>query len=274
MRTAVARWHRLRRWFGPPALATEEQTQRAYTLWVIAWATFAFASLASNFQRLQELERMRDDLVHMVVHDMRSPLAALTMTLDLLKTLVEGEAVEVLDDASRIATTLIDMANGLLDVSRLEEGRMPLRRSRCDLSRLAERTCSEMQALEPERRLTRRAEPVTVTCDQALIARVFSNLVGNAMKHTPPGGEILVEVRKTASGARASVRDQGNGVPAELRPRLFEKFASVTLRDDRRIHSAGLGLAFCKLAVEAHGGTIGVESGAGSGCTFWFELPR
>jgi signal transduction histidine kinase len=231
--------------------------------------------LANNFQRLQELERMRDDLVHMVVHDMRSPLAALTMTLDLLKTLVEGEAIEVLQDASHIANTLINMANGLLDVSRLEEGRMPLHRARCDLSRLVVRTCTEMQALEPERRLVPRAtEPVTVMCDQALIARVLSNLVGNAMKHTPRGGEITIEVTKTARGARASIQDQGNGVPAELRPRLFEKFAAVTFRDDRRVHSAGLGLAFCKLAVEAHGGTIGVESGAGSGCTFWFELPR
>jgi signal transduction histidine kinase len=103
---------------------------------------------------------------------------------------------------------------------------------------------------------------------------VLSNLVGNAMKHTPAGAEIAVEVSQTASGARASVRDQGKGVPPDLRPRLFEKFASVTLRDNRRVHSAGLGLAFCKLAVEAHGGTIGVDSVPGNDCTFWFELPR
>jgi signal transduction histidine kinase len=230
--------------------------------------------LASSLQRLQELEQLRDDLVHMVVHDMRSPLAALFMTLEMMQAFVEGEGQEQLVDALHLTETLHEMTNSLLDVSRLEQGKMPLQRRPCDLSQLAARVCTEAGVHAPKRAIEYDGSgPVRVSCDSALITRVLSNLISNGIKHTEDTSKILVGVAATKQGARVFVQDDGPGVPAELQGRLFEKFAAVAMREQLRYHSAGLGLAFCKLAVQAHGGVIGVDSAAGSGSTFWFELP-
>ena len=99
--------------------------------------------------------------------------------------------------------------------------------------------------------------PVIATCDADLVRRVIENLVSNAVKHTPTGGNVTVDVRVDDGRLRVAVRDEGRGVPEEVRSTLFDKFASSNKM--ARSHSAGLGLAFCKLAVEAQGGTIGVE---------------
>ena len=230
--------------------------------------------LAVSLQRLQELEQLRDDLVNMVVHDMRSPLMVLMMDLAMLKSADRADAAELFDSAERTTQLLNQMTNTLLDVSRLEQGQMPLQRAPCDLRALAERVCREMNVLEPGRSLTCGAEqPVTVSCDESLIARVLSNLISNGIKHTPAEGALSVCVSARDGAARVSVQDQGPGVPAEVRPRLFEKFGAMSVRKERRYHSAGLGLAFCKLAVQAHSGTIGVDSAPGGGSSFWFELP-
>lgn len=230
--------------------------------------------LASSLQRLQQLEQLRDDLVHMIVHDMRSPISGLYLTLDMVQEAVQGDAKEQLAEAMRLTATLHEMTNCLLDVSRLEQGKMPLQREPCDLSQLAARACDDARAYAPKRAITCASRaPVRVSCDTSLISRVLSNLISNGIKHTADNNTIFVGVAATDHGARVVVQDDGPGVPAELRGRLFEKFAAVGRRDPLRYHSAGLGLAFCKLAVQAHGGAIGVESAAGSGSTFWFELP-
>ena len=230
--------------------------------------------LQRGLQRLQELERLRDDLVHMIVHDMRTPLFTLFMNLELLKPKVQGEAVQILDESMQTAERLHLMANDLLDVSRLESGQMPLQRTRCDLSKLVARVCHEAHALEPERVLCCDADvPVPVSCDASLIGRVVTNLISNGIKHTATGTQLRVSVVRGEHGARVSVEDHGPGVAPEVRAHLFEKFAAVAPSSDRRYHSAGLGLAFCKLAIEAHAGRIGVDSAAGGGSVFWFELP-
>jgi signal transduction histidine kinase len=230
--------------------------------------------LASNLQRLQQLERLRDDLVHMIVHDMRSPISGLYLTLDMIQAAAQGDARVQLAEAMRLTASLHEMTNCLLDVSRLEEGKMPLQPQPCDLSKLAARACDEARAYAPKRVIKcLRTAPVNVSCDASLISRVLANLISNGIKHTEDNNTILVGVAATEQGARVIVQDDGPGIPAELRGRLFEKFAAVGRREPLRYHSAGLGLAFCKLAVEAHGGKIGVESAANSGSTFWFELP-
>ena len=173
----------------------------------------------------------------------------------------------------RTADSLHRITNCLLDVSRLEEGQMPITRSWCDLGALATQVCHEMSALAFDRKLICDAQPVRIRCDEELIGRVLSNLISNGFKHTAIRGELHVTVTARAAGARVAVQDEGPGVPAEVRPRLFEKFAAVSLRKEREYHSVGLGLAFCKLAVQAHGGAIGVDSAPGGGSIFWFDLP-
>mgnify|MGYP003444474263 FL=1 len=133
---------------------------------------------------------------------------------------------------------------------------------------------SRAHAMEPERVLCCDATvPVPVSCDASLIGRVVTNLISNGSKHTASGGQLQVRVLASECTARVQVEDRGPGVAPEVRAHLFEKFAAVARREDQRYHSAGLGLAFCKLAVEAHGGRIGVDSAAGGGSIFWFELP-
>ena len=101
----------------------------------------------------------------------------------------------------------------------------------------------------------------------------MENLVSNGIRHTPAGSRMRISIASGDGRVRVAVHDQGRGVPPEAREKIFEKFGTVEARHDRSYHSVGLGLAFCKLAIEAQGGTIGVDSGVPAGSTFWFELP-
>ena len=230
--------------------------------------------VSDSLERLRELERQRDDLVHMVVHDMRSPLMVLIMRLEQLKSTVAAGPDKPLDAALRSAVALNRMADTLLDVSRLEEGKMPVHRAPCELSAVAAEVRAAFLSRDPGRVIDMDCPaPVTATCDRELIKRVLENLVSNGVKHTPSGGRLRIEVQGRPEGARLAVHDEGEGVPLEARQRIFEKFGTLAARKDRSYHSAGLGLAFCKLAVQAHGGTIGVDSATPQGSVFWVELP-
>ncbi|MFI5232587.1 MAG: response regulator [Gemmatimonadales bacterium] len=232
------------------------------------------AELAESFTRLQALEKSRDDLVKMIVHDMRGLLTVVLANLELARPDITGDAAADVDAAVRAAKDVTHMSNTLLDVSRLEEGKMPLHRAPCDLAAVAKESRDSMSALDTSRTIEVVASgTVMASCDEDLILRVINNLVSNAVKHTPSGGRLQIEVSARPGGARVAVRDEGRGVPAEIRGRLFEKFAGVHTKDRKAVHSAGLGLAFCKLAVEAHGGTIGVEDAVPKGSVFAFELP-
>ena len=230
--------------------------------------------LSAQLEQLRSLERLRDDLVHMIVHDMRSPLTVLIGRLELLKPHVANGPGKTLDTALRSAVALNRMADTLLDVSRLEDGKMPVHRTPCDLSKLAADVRASFAAVEPDRVIDLDCpEPVTATCDPGLVQRVLENLVSNGVKHTPSGGRLRIAATALPGRARLTVQDEGEGVPPEARERIFEKFGNVAARKSRSYHSAGLGLAFCKLAIQAHGGTIGVDSATPQGSLFWVELP-
>jgi len=237
----------------------------------------ARVALAGSYRRLRTLEQLRDDLVHMVVHDMRSPLLALLVNLRVLKrpgSALDDESRETLEDAIQSAEALSRMANNLLDVSRLEDDKMPLQRAVWDLTQMACEVRSALGTLDRDRHIDIESPGVvTVTCDGALVRRVVENLVANGIGHTPSGSRLRISIAGGDDRVRVAVHDEGPGVPAEARERIFEKFESVETQGASSYHSAGLGLAFCKLAIEAHGGTIGVDSRMSAGSTFWFELP-
>jgi two-component system, sensor histidine kinase and response regulator len=235
--------------------------------------------LALSYQRLQALERARDDLVHMIVHDMRSPLMVLMGSLSLLELAAEtgrrpADPID-LRAAMAAAGDLNRMAKDVLDVSRLEKAEMPIVRTDCDLVELAAGVEASLGAWERDRRIALRGgAPVRVRCDPGLVRRILENLIGNAIKHTPSGSEVEIAVTADAARARVEVLDRGPGIPPEARERIFEKYGAMQMRHDSTYHSVGLGLAFCKAAVDAHGGTIGVAPRDAGGSCFWFELPR
>lgn len=234
--------------------------------------------LSRSFERLASLEKLRDNLVHMVVHDMRSPLAVLAGHLELLRDSafprLSADELEDLSAAERATEVLRRMANELLDVSRLEEGKLPLRREEHDLAALAVTVVNGLGHLARERAIELDVPAAaTLLCDASLIHRVLENLLSNALKHTPSSESLRVSVAADAQRVRVEVADSGRGVPEEARQKIFEKFATLERATPTAQHSAGLGLAFCKLAVEAHGGAIGVEPRSPRGSIFWFELP-
>ncbi len=235
--------------------------------------------LQENYRRLSELERLRDSLVHMVIHDLRSPLLGLSGCLQMLQSDLDGkletEQVEDLDSALTAAVRLSEMVTSLLDVSRLEAGEMPLHKQVCDLRPVISTAIESLGGLVKGRNVifTPPEEPVSLCCDPDVAARVVANLIGNALKFTPKSGEVRVTTMVEGNTVRTAIKDTGPGIPPEYRERIFEKFGQVEGREEGKKYSTGLGLTFCKLAVEAHGGQIGVDSEVGQGSTFWFKLP-
>ena len=226
------------------------------------------------------LERMRDDLTRTLVHDLRNPLTSISVSLDLMnKTLVDAASPtqqQMMDIARQNTEKMLELVNAILDIGRMESGQMPLERSAVSLGDLIAGVVESQLPLVAEKGLRLEDEVPSdlgpVYADGALIERVLRNLIGNAIKFTSTGDAIRVTARADASGKSSlliSVSDTGSGIPPDIRERLFQKF--VTGQQEER--GSGLGLAFCKMVIEAHGERIWVESPPGGGTAFTFTLP-
>ena len=234
--------------------------------------------LQQSYDKLRETEIQRDSLVHMIVHDMRSPLFVILGNLEMveMKPLSDGMAT-CIGRAMSASYMLMEMISTLLDVSKMEAGQMTLEFSEVYMRDLVMETIQMLEPLQGQRRLTLTApeEMEAITGDTRLIRRILQNLIGNALKFTDKDKGIItvcIEIA-TKDKMRVSVVDNGGGIPQEYREKVFDKFCQVAAQKQGHGYSTGLGLTFCKLAVEAHGGRIGLESEVGGGSTFWFELP-
>jgi two-component system, sensor histidine kinase and response regulator len=235
-------------------------------------------ALQHRYEELQRLQGLRDGLVHMIVHDLRSPLTGVMGYLDLLREISDASAEDrasYIGKAYSSAQQMKEMISSLLDINRLEAGEMPVDRQSVDLCEVAADALRSLGGLAIGRRVTESAPegPVASRCDPALIRRVVGNLLGNALKFTPESGVITITAARRDGRPRLEVADTGPGIPTDFLGQVFDKFSQASEGRARKGYSSGLGLAFCKLAVEAHGGTIGVDSTVGVGSRFWFELP-
>ena len=230
------------------------------------------------------LQKMREDLTHTMVHDLRNPLTGISTALQLLDAklteLITPAQHRLFEIATNSTQKMVDLVNSILDLSRLEKGRMPLDPEPVSLPDVLAETLRLQSPLSLAKKLRMTTEVAPMLplawADGELIARVLQNLIGNAIKFTPAGGTITVAASLFDGAAseddlwlRLSVTDSGPGVPPELQDKLFEKFVV----GEQQERGSGLGLAFCKLAVQAHGGEIWVESEPGQGASFVFTLP-
>lgn len=237
-------------------------------------------TVEKNYRDLSELEEQRDNLVHMIIHDLRTPLSVVQGNLDL----VENCAAKIpgfqdfqmpLHDANQATVELIHMVSNLLDISRMEDGKMPLNLKSNNLAEMLGQ-CGKLMSVKAEQKeisLTVEANPIELACDSELIQRVLVNLTANAIKFSPPESSVRISSQPNAGQHVINVVDSGPGVPPDYQSKVFEKFGQVDAYQDRKKFSTGLGLTFCKLAIEAHGGDIGVESDGEHGSRFWFSLP-
>jgi signal transduction histidine kinase len=168
------------------------------------------------------------------------------------------------------------MVQTLLDTCRLESDQLPINRQRMDLRLVAEKAVQIMEshARPANQRLILSGESAIGHIDPELIERVLTNLIGNAIKASSEKDVIEIRTADSSAAAIVEVRDSGPGIPKEYQQRIFEKFASMESGDRRHLSSTGLGLTFCKMAIEAHGGSIAVQSEDGRGSTFRFEIPK
>jgi len=233
--------------------------------------------LKESYDQLSKLEELRDKLIHMVVHDLRSPLTVIRMSLQMLMEDAQpgdqSGRMDYLDMAFKSTNALIGMITQLLDISRLEAGQMPLEKTEYPMVELARGALEAVEPIMQGRKVQLlAAEDVTAYCDPTVIRRVLDNLLGNAIKFTPESGTIAIRMLRFEAETRVEVQDSGDGIPPELHAKVFEKFGQISGQKQRL--GTGLGLTFCKLAVEAHGGRINVDSQIGQGATFWFTLPH
>jgi signal transduction histidine kinase len=252
---------------------------------LLALNSTVFFCLVSDFTferiekaRLRSTLQTRDDLTHMIIHDLRSPLTLVTGYVDVLEQMASDklnpDEAECVTGAKRGADDMRDMITTLLDVGRLEAGEMPLRLQDHDLAEIAREAADRFTPVLRGRTLRCEMPPeaVAVSCDVDVIRRILENLISNALKFTKSDGTIRVKVERTGADVTISVSDNGEGIPRDQHEHIFEKFGQTNSGRQHR-HSTGLGLAFCRLAVEAHQGKIGVQSEPGKGSTFWFTLP-
>jgi PAS domain S-box-containing protein len=233
----------------------------------------------------KEVERMRQDMVNMLVHDLRGPLGNLLNIIDLLAmmlksghTLDNPKIINFLEMGKRSGQSIKDLVDSMLDVSRLEQGEVPIQRAMTNLSQLLQAVQEQILPQAGAKKMELVIEPVPeeveVWIDHGLIRRVLINLVGNAVKYTPGGGKISLTTTLTENSLQFAVSDNGPGISKADQVHIFDKFSRVDYSANAPT-GVGLGLAFCKLAVEAHRGTITIESDGipGKGSTFHVSLP-
>ena len=280
-------------------LRTGESTDSAQdafrTFWIATGANILFLGLISalllqaarqnrqlehTIGDLKRAEGLRDSLSQMLVHDLRTPLTTLLVPLQMLEseTLgpLEETQKEVVSMSAKSGARLLQMVNGLLDISKLEAGELKPSRTDFDVLETLQSAQNEARRGESSSMAAVGIEAppgLSLHADRDLFERIVINLLGNALKFTPADGQISLRALLVENGVRVEVEDTGEGIPAEDLKRIFEKFGQVESRRGGMKNSTGLGLTFCKLAVEAHGGTIGVKSEMGMGSVFWFEIP-
>jgi len=249
-----------------------------------AFGTLAMAvaerehELRDDIRHLKEVERLKTDFVSTVSHELRTPLTAIRGALGLVLAGTTGSVAPKTRDLLQIGLQnterLIRLINDILDIERIEAGHLIVRREPCELATILRTTVDSLRTVAMEAQVTLALEgndSAVVTGDPDRLVQVFTNLISNAVRFSPPGETVTVALRTTPTSVVVFVSDRGPGIPLEFRRRIFGKFQQADPAGSAG--GAGLGLAIVRAIVERHGGSIRFDSAPGHGTTFITELP-
>ena len=238
-------------------------------------------ALAETNAQLRELDRMKDAFLSMVTHELRTPLTVISGITEMLETGIYGdltpEQTEHIRQIAAQASRLRRLVNDLLDLSKIEAGMMKLHREAVSPRFLVEAVLEQLITVAAQAAVVFRNQVSPLLpdlyCDIHRIEHVLINLISNAIKFTPHGGQVAISAETTERSIVFCVADTGSGIPADALPRIFDKFYQVHTSTETGIRGTGLGLAIVKHIVELHGGDVDVESEMGKGSRFFFRLP-
>jgi signal transduction histidine kinase len=238
-------------------------------------------ALEDSLRKLRELERVRDDLMKMIVHDLKTPLTSVLATLEMLSDGDFGEVTTpqkvAIGDVESKSEDLLALIDDILEVARIEETNITLTLAPMApgalLAELVHEWGHRFQQEQTTVSVSVADDAPVFTGDKGLIKRVFSNLIQNAVTHSSSPVHLELAARRAGHGVLFTVTDNGPGIPPEYHEVIFRKFGQVEMPRTPRTRSSGLGLTFCKLVVERHRGRIWVNSAEGKGSSFYIELP-
>jgi signal transduction histidine kinase len=269
-------------WLLADLLGGNTYSRPAIPYWNMGVRLGFFVVVTYALSALRKAREQREEWATFIVHDLRSPLSTMITGLQTLDYLggdsMDAKQRELVELCLRSGERMLLLINSLLDVARLEDGKMPLNLSQVDVGKLVQSSLQEVKLWAQERHVTLASEvdaaASTVCADEAVTVRILLNLLGNALKSSP--AESTITVRATpfeTTQVAFSVIDQGRGIPKARLSRVFDKFAQAESYGAGGAVGSGLGLTFCHLAVEAQGGRIWLESEIGQGTTVTFTLP-
>lgn len=242
-------------------------------------------ALDGSLRKLREMERLKDDLMKMIVHDLKSPLTAVLATLEMLQDGDFGPLnpaqASVVKDAETRSHDLLDLIGDLLELARLEDAKLHIEPRSLDVRKFVDEVVLEWRVRMQQSGASMAVEIAPgidgFEADAALLKRVFSNLIQNSIAHSGHPVSLRLTVRADGDRVLFALQDNGPGIAPEYLELIFRKFETLGAMPvplGLRVRSSGLGLAFCKLAVDAHQGRIWASSRVGEGSTFYVQLPR
>jgi signal transduction histidine kinase len=244
--------------------------------------TMGSVTVLEDISHLKELDKMKSEFIAMVAHELRAPIASVEQQLTVILNGMAGEVTakqeRLLSRAKERTNGLLTLIKDLLDLSKIEAGKMVQYKEPLSLQEVIQRVVDLMRAEAEAKKIDLQfSAPSTtplINADRNSMEGIFTNLVSNAIKYTPEGGRIWVTLSEEAGFVKAAVCDTGIGIKKENLPRIFDKFYRVKTPETRQIIGTGLGLSIVKSIVDAHLGSISVESEEGGGATFTVLLPK